>query len=405
MPFCPGCGHTVVTQQLSRAMEKLEISPFDVIEVSDIGCCGLIDGVIGSHTVHGLHGRSPALAMGIRLGLENPDKKVIVVIGDGGATIGLQHLLEAARQNVDITVLLLDNMIYGMTGGQVSGLTPELLKERMLPEESTVPPFNMVELVHQAGAAYAARVYVGPEVQPRLEEALQIRGFSMVEILEMCPAHGLKKLKEVKEISGFPPVIRRNERISRQLHRHQSKSLFESLTNIPTKYTSNLKDKIGILIAGSAGEGVQSAGQILASAGISAGLQTTKKGEYPITVGTGFSVAEVILSPEPIHYTGIDEPQVVIIVSRDGWEKVKGRIAPHTLLIVDEQIDLPAGTTGVRGKFREKAGHKGAALAAVAFWVRQSDSFPVQALQDVISDHPRSEALKKAIQAGIDLGA
>lgn len=402
MPFCPGCGHTVVSQQLAQALQELAIKPLDVIEVSDIGCCGLIDGVLKAHTVHGLHGRSTALALGIRLGLENRAKKVVVIIGDGGATIGLQHLLEAARQNVDITVLLLDNMIYGMTGGQVSGLTPEPLKERKLPDEAAIPPFNIVNLVHEAGASYSGRVYVGAELKEKLKEALGVNGFSLLEILEMCPSHGVRKIRELTEIAGFPSVVKRNERPQRTLPRREGTSLLESLPSIRVRYSSKLKQKQHILIAGSAGGGIQSAGEILAGAGVAAGLQVTKKGEYPITVGTGFSIAEVVLSPGPIFYTGIERPDLVIAVSQDGWEKVKNRLSSVTRLIVDEQVCISESLPADRGKFREKAGNKGAALAAVGFWLKQSGILPLEALEDIVSRHPHSESLRQALQAGAE---
>ncbi len=403
MPFCPGCGHTVVANMLAAALKELHIPPLDVIEVSDIGCCGLIDGVLKTHTVHGLHGRATALALGIRLGLENPEKKVIVIMGDGGATIGLQHLLEAARQNVDITVILEDNMVYGMTGGQVSGLTPEPLKEIKAPPESTVPPFDLVELVHVAGASYAAREIVGPKVKDRLKKALQTPGFALVEIVEMCPSHGLKKIKELEQFSRFPAVENETPHQPRKMTFQTRESLLNHLPRYPITTSTPLERTYRILIAGSAGGGVQSAGQLLAQAGIVAGSFATKKGEYPITVGTGFSVAEVILSPAPIYYTGIEIPDVAIIVSPDGWEKVQHRLNAETLLIVDQGLDIPESFRKKALPLQHTAGPKGAALTGIAYWLCSEGVLPLESLQQAIASHPRAALFLPLLEKGMQL--
>lgn len=154
MPFCPGCGHGPSVKNISKAQEQSGFSPLDVILVSDIGCSGLVDPLFATHTVHG---RSSALGMGISMGLSDPRKKVVVIQGDGGATIGLQHLLEAARRNVNMTLIVLNNLIYGMTGGQVSGLSTSTFKADRNIEDHT-PPFDICQLAHQAGASFVARV-------------------------------------------------------------------------------------------------------------------------------------------------------------------------------------------------------------------------------------------------------
>ncbi|NOX38919.1 MAG: hypothetical protein GXO78_15430 [Calditrichaeota bacterium] len=403
MPYCPGCGHTVVNKQLDQVVRELGISPLDVIVVSDIGCCGLVDGVLGCHTVHGLHGRSTALAVGISLGLQNPSKKVIVVLGDGGATIGLQHILEAARQNVDMTVIVQDNMVYGMTGGQVSGLTPESLKQDRLPEEEQVPAFDLVQLAHTAGAVFSARVVVGAGVKEVLREAVETPGFSLVEIVEMCPSYGIRKVKELKEVMPYPEVVLRQTRPIRRVQFQQKASLLESITAIPVQFNHRLEQRLHVLIAGSAGEGIQSAGELLASAAMAAGLYSTKKGEYPITVGTGFSVAEVILSPTPIHYTGIETPDVAIVVSADGWNKIQSRLSASTRLIVDESLAVDKKQPMVRVDFRGAVGGRSAALAAIAFWLQQEEWFPLEALRLVSRNRKYAAALEAAIAKGQQL--
>src|SRR5512134_1359967 len=115
-PFCPGCGHGLVLNHLNAALVKLDLDPRQVALVTDIGCQGLADQYFVTNAFHGLHGRSIAYASGIKLA--DPNLKVIVVMGDGGAGIGGAHLLSAARRNIGLTVLVLDNFNFGMTGGE-----------------------------------------------------------------------------------------------------------------------------------------------------------------------------------------------------------------------------------------------------------------------------------------------
>ena len=111
LPFCKGCGHTLIAENTDKALQKLGLPLLDIIIVTDIGCHGIIDKCFKTHTFHGLHGRSVALASGVSAGINNPQKKVIAFIGDGGATIGMQHLIDAAHHNFNLTVVLHNNFL------------------------------------------------------------------------------------------------------------------------------------------------------------------------------------------------------------------------------------------------------------------------------------------------------
>ena len=402
LPFCPACGHRVVTQNLSKAVTKLGLKPLDVVVVSDIGCCSLVDSLLSCHTVHGLHGRAVALAMGVRVGLGS-EKKVIAVQGDGGATIGLQHLLEAARRNLDITLIVQNNLVYGMTGGQLSGLSPRGFKDNPASVEEGVQPYDICELAHSAGAAVAARAFVGSDTPELWEEVLSTKGFSLIEVVEVCPAHGIKKLKELKDVVEYPETVLRNECPAKVVEPRATDSLFDALEPVTPRFEANITEPVGVIIAGSAGEGVQSAGGFLATAGMMAGLHTTRKGEYPISVGSGFSVAEVILSPKPIPYTRIEEPHTVIAVSEHGLNHVSARIGDGSALLVDETLgEAVAPRNATLAPFRKRAGAKGAALAAVAHWMRTTGLLPVDTLIESIRGHRHEEALRKAIDSVSD---
>ncbi|UCH83079.1 MAG: 2-oxoacid:acceptor oxidoreductase family protein [Candidatus Latescibacterota bacterium] len=397
LPFCPACGHRVVTQNLSKAVAELGLDPLDVVVVSDIGCCSLVDSLLSCHTVHGLHGRAVALAMGVRYGLGTKNK-VIAVQGDGGATIGLQHLLEAARRNVDITLIVQNNLVYGMTGGQLSGLSPRGFKDNPASVEEGVQPYDICELAHKAGATFAARAFVGGDTPELWKEALDTKGFCLIEIVEMCTAHGVKKLKELKDTVEYGETVLRNDKPSLVVEPRATDSLFDVLEPVKPLFEAAIKEPVGVILAGSAGEGVQSAGGLLATAGMMAGLNTTRKGEYPISVGSGFSVAEVILSPQPIEYTRIEQPHTVIAVSEHGINHVSARIGDDTNLLVDDTLLEMLGSRSCESApFRKKAGAKSAALAAVAHWMRSSGMLPVDALIESVRGHRYEEQLRKAI--------
>jgi len=384
---------------MGTALGKMGLAPRDVVVVSDIGCCSLIDSFLNSHTVHGLHGRAAALAMGVRFGI-GAGKKVIAVQGDGGATIGLQHLLEAARRNADFTLIVLNNLVYAMTGGQPSGLSPSGFKDASASGAAGIPPYDICDLASRAGASFVARTFVGEDTIDLWMEALETKGFSLIEIVQMCPAHGMKKIKALKAETAYPETARRTPRTAVIPTPRETRSLFDDLAPVTPCFDTDIREPIGLVLAGSAGEGVQSAGELLAKAGMMAGLHATKKGEYPITVGTGFSLAEVILSPREIRYTAIRKPHTVIAVSEPGLKQAAGRIGESTGLIIDESL---LGEVSSRecsaAPFRKRAGAKGAALAAIAFWLRTSGLLPPQSLDEVIHGHRHEARLREAIDS------
>ncbi len=400
MPFCPGCGHVANTKSITKAFENLGYTPKDVIMVSDIGCTGLVDPLFASHTIHGLHGRSPALGVGVAMGLDAPDKKVVVIIGDGGATIGLQHILEAARRNVDMTLVVYNNLLFGMTGGQMSGLSTNDFKDFKHSADET-EPYDLVDLAHSAGAALAVRVTDVKSYTKVLEEAYETPGFCLVELASMCTSYGMKKVAEFK---GFVEAEERkvNERRAGMVPIRETRSLLSGLEVLDSTFGNNLNiERQGVLIAGSAGGGVQSAAVLLAKAAVKSGLYASMKGEYPITVGTGFSLAEVIISKKPIHYTGLENPGNILVVTGDGWEKVKDKIRDGQMVVADEKIPFHGEAYSL--PLVKKAGKKGAALAAVAYWLEKTGIFPVEALIDVASAHKYASSLLEAIQSTVGI--
>jgi 2-oxoglutarate ferredoxin oxidoreductase subunit beta len=188
-PFCPGCGHGILLGAILRAVDELELDFGKMLFVSGIGCGGWIPSPhFNTDTLHVTHGRPVAFATGAKL--FKPELNVVVVSGDGDlASIGGNHLIHAARRNVDMTVICANNRIYGMTGGQVTPTTPTGARTLTTPEGNQEQPFDLARLVAAAGATYVARYSVW-HIQPlirSLKKALQHEGFGFVEVLSTCP--------------------------------------------------------------------------------------------------------------------------------------------------------------------------------------------------------------------------
>ncbi len=188
--WCGGCGHGIVLGAIVRAFEELQLDRKNTVVVTGIGCWGKADDYINTNTFHGTHGRALAFATGIKLA--NPELKVLALMGDGdGATIGGNHFIHAARRNVDVTAIIVNNFNYGMTGGQYSGTTPEETYTSTSQNGHIEEPFDLCNLAEASGAPYVARgtVYQVIQLQKMIVEAINKKGFSFVEAIAPCPTH------------------------------------------------------------------------------------------------------------------------------------------------------------------------------------------------------------------------
>ena len=188
--WCPGCGHGIVLNALLRAFEKLGIDKSDIVMVSGIGCSARISGYVDFHTMHTLHGRALAFATGIKM--SRPELTVLVPMGDGDAlAIGGNHFLHAARRNIDMTAIIMNNRIYGMTGGQFSPLTGYGCFGTTAPYGNVDHDFDLVELSTAAGATFVARstTYHVNELAGFIEKAIAHKGFSVIEAMSQCPTN------------------------------------------------------------------------------------------------------------------------------------------------------------------------------------------------------------------------
>jgi 2-oxoglutarate ferredoxin oxidoreductase subunit beta len=188
--WCPGCGHGVVMGSVIRAIDKLQYNKDEIVMVSGIGCSSRMTAYVDFNTLHTLHGRPIAFATGVKHA--NPKLKVIVITGDGDAiAIGGNHFIHAARRNIDLTVILMNNNIYGMTGGQISPTTPHEGRGSTAKVGNPEHPFDIAKLAIAAGATYVARgtAYHVPAMDRLIQQALENSGFSLVEVLSQCPTY------------------------------------------------------------------------------------------------------------------------------------------------------------------------------------------------------------------------
>ncbi len=411
LPFCKGCTHSSISKNTEKALQKLNYNPLDVILVTDIGCLGIIDKAFDTHTVHGLHGRSVALASGVSAGVNNPDKKVIVFIGDGGATIGMQHLLDAAHNGFNMTVVLHNNMLYGMTGGQPSEFTPDGFRTPTQPDGAAHAGYDICGIVAEAGASYVSRIVGIGDISDQLAEAFSRDGFSLVEVMEICPSYGVKsnpglKLRSLIDEAGIDIKVYADKQpeVYKTNYKEITKSLITEELEITQEYNSTLDKPVRIFLSGTAGEGVQSAAAMLIRAGMRCGLHGTKKGSYPVTVGVGFSAAHLILSPETIYYTGAPNPDVIIVTSEDGLKFAAGRIqnaGENDTLIIDSSLEVPYTKAKVISKnFREHVGGRNAMTMSIFEYLKQSEIIPFEALKKQFSQGKigQNEKLRNQIE-------
>jgi pyruvate/2-oxoacid:ferredoxin oxidoreductase beta subunit/Pyruvate/2-oxoacid:ferredoxin oxidoreductase gamma subunit len=335
-PFCPGCGHGSVLDSLNEALVTMALDPAEVVIVSDIGCAGLSDQYFTTSAFHGLHGRSTTYASGIKLA--RPDLTVIVLMGDGGTGIGGSHLISAARRNVGVTVVVMNNFNFGMTGGQHSNTTPEGSITATTPGGNLEHPIDICATVGVNGAGYVYRgTSFDKELPQRIVEAIQHPGFALLDVWDLCTAYfvpknklGRKGLDTTMDILGFEQGVLYQREVAdySEAYRQAAAGLGKRRdpVTIPIDFESGLEEPLRIVAAGSAGAKVRSAVRLVGLAAIRSGLWATQRDDFPVTVKAGHSISQLVLSPEEMPPVGVAVPDVLVLVSADGLKKVGGML-------------------------------------------------------------------------------
>ncbi len=419
--YCPGCGHGRIIDALNAALTKLELDPREIVIVTDIGCVGLSDKYFVTNTFHGLHGRSLTYATGIKLA--KPDLKVIALIGDGGCGIGGAHLLSAARRNIGVTTLVFNNLNYGMTGGEHSVTTPPGGITSTTRYGQLEHPLDICGTVAVNGASFVARTTsFDKSLDELITKAIRNEGFSLVDVWELCTAYYVPNNKFSKQALektladlNFPTGILKNKPHSeysqayREAVADQVGRLAMAPKTIEPKYDSGLDDRFSIILAGAAGMKVGSAATLFCQGAILSGLWATQRNEYPVTVKSGHSISEIIVSPQEILHTGISKPDLMVVLFPEGLARVTEYFQHLTTKdAIFIHVGLPPIETQAQKIFldfkeasqfnRKKETWVMMALASV---LEETGIYPLAALKDAISMSSRfAEQNHAALQAG-----
>jgi 2-oxoglutarate ferredoxin oxidoreductase subunit beta len=240
--WCPGCGDFGVISAITKALSELKIRPENVVSVSGIGCSSRAPLFLKNYSMHVLHGRAIPTAIGVKIA--NPDLTVLVEAGDGDLfSIGSGHNPHAARRNIDITVLCMDNQVYGLTKNQISPTSREGLYGSLTPYGSIDKPINPISYMLTFGATFVAQTYAGnlKHMSDIIKKAISHRGFSFVNIISPCPTYNkVDTFKYYKD-----KTIDINEQGHNELDNLQ-KALELAMKDLEHYYNESAKVPIGI---------------------------------------------------------------------------------------------------------------------------------------------------------------
>ena len=278
--FCPGCAHDMITRALDQTFQQMNLNGNQVAIVTDIGCSGLFDTFFNTHAFHGLHGRALTYATGIKLAM--PELHVIVTMGDGGLGIGGAHLLSTCRRNIDMTLLILNNFNYGMTGGQCSSTTPPDAQVGSGFLNQIEKPVDVCSMIKAAGGSYVVRSDAyDKELPQKIQKAIDFNGFSVIDIWGICPGRYTKQnkitpksmrdaIQELPPCNGPVPENIREDYWKQYHAKAVQQPVPSPPPHISKKFEPICDKRQDIVILGSAGQRIVTAGEIVCYAGLTA---------------------------------------------------------------------------------------------------------------------------------------
>jgi 2-oxoglutarate/2-oxoacid ferredoxin oxidoreductase subunit beta len=390
----------------------MRLAGHQVAIVSDIGCSGLFDTFFNTHAMHGLHGRALTYATGLKMA--RPELKVVVTMGDGGQGIGGAHLLAACRRNLDLTLLILNNFNFGMTGGQFSATTPPEAQLGSGFLAALERPLDICSVARSAGAPYVRRCSgFLKNLAEEIKRAVEYEGFSVMDIWGICPGRYTKKnrltpkiidaaLAKLPPLEGAAPENVRAEYGQNYRRMAADQKKFPGPAEIEPRFKAPQADRQDVILLGSAGQRIITAGELLCIAGLTAGLKTTQKNEYNITVLRGPSISELILSPAEIDFTGIDNPTVVVALGQEGVDRRRNlfnHLGKDTLIVQSSGISLPASKAGIHQVDFKGQRIKGEdwALASLAVLARLKKVIHTEMLETALRVRFKGDALKASL--------
>lgn len=372
--WCAGCGAGIVQTALLTAIHELSIPRDRILFVSGIGCTGRMPTYVDFNTIHVTHGRAIPCATGLKI--VNPDFVVLTAMGDGdAAAIGGNHLIHAARRNIDINAIIVNNHIYGMTGGQYSPTTPLNFFASTAPYGCQEPPFDLCQLVAGAGGTFVARatVYHFAMMVNFFRKAIQHKGFSMVEVMSDCPTgfgrrnklgSAVKMIQYLKDNAvrlrnweHMPPEERDGKfpiglfaESEREEYTARYGNLVEGTMAIaaagrdqkaaeplsPQPEAEAFPGVVAVRLSGSGGQGLILAGVIYGkAASIYDGKNAVQTQSYGPEARGGASKSDIVLSTTPIDYPLAEKLDLLLCLNQESCDKYFPDLKENGILIVD----------------------------------------------------------------------
>lgn len=378
--WCPGCGDGIIVQALLRALIAEHLDNRKVGLVAGIGCFGHAGEYLDFDFFHALHGRCLATATGLKLA--RPDLKVIALIGDGdGLAIGGNHFIHAARRNIDLTVIMFNNSVYGRTGGQVSPTSWLGTKLQTAPYGMIEQEFDPCAVALGAGAGHVGRitVYHAQQMKKMFQEALQHPGFSFIEVIQNChvmlgryndmggatemilgyrdraiSVHTAKKLS-AEELKGrivigklrqeeFPELTAQHAELARRVA--TEKPPRRGVSGDGAAQPGKRIGRREVMLSGTGGQGLQLAGTILVeAAGILAGYQAIQVQNYGPAIRGGVSTSEVVIADEPVLHPRAETPDVLLAMSQAAFDTYASKVKDGGFILYDPLFVTPSATT------------------------------------------------------------
>jgi pyruvate/2-oxoacid:ferredoxin oxidoreductase beta subunit/Pyruvate/2-oxoacid:ferredoxin oxidoreductase gamma subunit len=411
--FCPGCSHERITHTLDKAFQAMGLGGERIAMVSDIGCSGLFDTFFNTHAFHGLHGRALTYAAGLKLA--RPELTVVVTMGDGGQGIGGAHLLAACRRNLDLTLLVLNNFNFGMTGGQYSATTPPDAEVGSGFLNRLEQPLDICGVAKAAGAPYVVRCSAyRSDIAEVIRKAIEFKGLSVVDIWGICPGRFSKRNRLTTK--GIEEMLARGPSYEGEVPENQRREFGEHYRELaaarkpvpPPQAVQARFEPVGaerqeVVLLGSAGQRILTAGEILCLAGLHAGLNVTQKNDYDITVLRGPSISEMILSPQAIDYTGIGRPAVVVAVGPEGVARRRQMFAgldENCLILQAAGVEVPECRARTRRVDLKGQGFKATdwALASLGVMAKLGRVLRPEMLEAALTGRLKGDALAGALE-------
>lgn len=381
--WCPGCGHGIISQAAIRAIEQLGWDKNEVYAVSGIGCSARTPAYMDFNSVQTTHGRAITFATGMKM--FRPEKKVILFLGDGDcASIGGNHLLHAARRNIDLTVIVLNNNIYGMTGGQCSPTTPFNSRTSTTTYGNIDRELNICDVAVAAGATFVARstAYHAPQLPAIIKQGIANKGFSLIEILSPCPTgYGARNnfkapvemydmLRDIcvpidkantmskEDLKGKVVVgVFKNEPEEEYIEKYEAmvKRIRQSgksfdLQGIEVEPATENKpiDRYECCLSGFGGQGLILAGIILSEAMIRQNKYAVHNQSYGPEARGGASRSDVIISDNNISYPEVTNPDLLLAMTQDSFNKFAKSVKKGGIILCDSTyVKQPTPVEGI----------------------------------------------------------